>query len=511
MKQSDRPPLHYLLGPCGLAMLLLCVVGCHEVPKHPALRFGLADAPITLDPRYATDAASARILRLIYPQLVDFDASARPVPWLASWIQPSPTRYRFTLGEWDRLYPDGSRLSSADVAATYRSVLDPATGSPHRASLDMIERIATPDASTLEFTLNRPDPLFPGRLVLGIMPADRLAAGRRFDREPVGSGPFALVDWPEDGRLRLRRRSDGATLEFLRVPDPTVRALKLLRGEIDMVQNNLPYELIGWLDRQPGVKVTRRAGSSFSYLGFNLEDSVAGSHAVRAAIACALDVDAIVKYVFAGAARPAAALFPPDHWAGSPSLRRIAHDPDRARALLRAAGYDAAHPVHLTYKTSSAPFRLRLATIIQHQLREVGIEVSIRSYDWGTFYGDIKAGRFQMYSLAWVGLQSPDAFRYIFHSDSVPPAGANRGRYRDPSTDALIDAAEAATGPARQAELYRRLEAHLLDALPYVPLWYEGNVFVSRADILGYRLAADGNYDGLRQVRRVAVSIHAEQ
>ena len=73
----------------------------------------------------------------------------------------------------------------------------------------------------------------------------------------------------------------------------------------------------------------------------------------------------------------------------------------------------------------------------------------------------------------------------------------------------MIEAAEAATDPSRQAELYRDLEAHLLEALPYVPLWYEDHVFVSKADMAGYELAADGSYDGLRQVQRIPRQIHA--
>ena len=154
------------------------------------------------------------------------------------------------------------------------------------------------------------------------------------------------------------------------------------------------------------------------------------------------------------------------------------------------------------YKTSSDPFRIRLATIIQSQLGEVGIEVDLRSYDWGTFYGDIKAGRFQMYSLAWVGIKSPDIFRHAFHSESFPPKGANRGRYRDPVADRLIERAAGLTPVRAQAPAYRELQVRLLEQLPYVPLWYEDHVLVSRSALQGYALAVDGNYDGLLGVQR---------
>jgi len=106
-----------------------------------------------------------------------------------------------------------------------------------------------------------------------------------------------------------------------------------------------------------------------------------------------------------------------------------------------------------------------------------------------------------MYSLTWVGVRSPDLFRYIFHSASIPPRGANRGRYRSAEADRLIEAAEAALEPAEQARLFRRLQALLHEELPYVPLWYEDHVLVARRAVEGYRLRADGAWDGLATVR----------
>lgn len=129
--------------------------------------------------------------------------------------------------------------------------------------------------------------------------------------------------------------------------------------------------------------------------------------------------------------------------------------------------------------------------------------MKLQSYDWGTFYGDIKAGRFQLYSLAWVGIKTPDIFRYAFHSESLPPEGANRGRLADPQTDRLLEAAEKAATLDAQAASYRAVQARLLEVLPYVSLWYEDHVVATRAGIAGYQLARDGNYDGLLQVRHV--------
>jgi peptide/nickel transport system substrate-binding protein len=440
---------------------------------------------------------------------VEFDDASRPVPGIARWQQLSPMRYRFELGDDGRTFSDGSRLSAVDVAATYGSIIASDSASPHRALLSVIEAIEVLDPDRLEFLLRTPDPQFPAYLGIGILPARLIASGHAFQRDPVGSGPFRLVQWPGPGRLVLERRRDGQRIAFVTVKDPNVRVMKLLRGEVQMLQNDLPPELIDFLRRRDGIRVQTAPGINFSYLGFNLDDPATGDWRVRRAIAHAVDRDAIVRHLFQGGGRLAEALLPPEHWAGAPGLRPPGHDPARARALLAAAGYGPGRPLRLYLKTSSDPFRLRLATVLQAQLRDAGIDVRVQSYDWGTFFGDIKAGRFQLYGLTWVGIRTPDIFRYAFHSDALPPDGANRGRYRSAVADRLIDTARAEPSEQARADLYRALQTVLHHDLPYVPLWYEDQVFAARAGVIDYRLAADGNYDGLRQVVRRSVPLAA--
>ena len=487
-------------------LLLLALAGCAD-PTSDALRFGLASAPVTLDPRFSTDATSTRINRLLYQQLVDFDAASYPIPALATWKKLTPTHYRFILGKAGRVFHDGNNLTATDVKATYDFVLDVKNASPHRAPLDLIQRIEVVDVDAVDFYLNKADALFPGKLVVGIVPATLSATQHLFNQKPVGSGAFSFVDWPSEGHLRLMRVADKQKVEFLHVPDPTVRAIKLMRGEIDMLQNDLPPELVSYLGSQKDMQVLRGRGSNFSYLGFNMNDPITGRLEVRRAIAHALDRDAIIKYVLGNAARPAAAMFPPDHWAGITDSLGYAYDPQQARAWLKKAGFSAAHPAQITYKTSSDPFRIRLATIIQSQLQEVGIKVDLRSYDWGTFYGDIKSGRFQMFSLSWVGIKNPDVFHYAFHSTSMPPEGANRGRFSSPVADHLIEAAQAEPELPLQALKYREIQHLLLEKLPYVPLWYEDHIFIARNNVSGYTVAPDGNYDGLMKVNRSVVKL----
>jgi peptide/nickel transport system substrate-binding protein len=296
-------------------------------------------------------------------------------------------------------------------------------------------------------------------------------------------------------------------LEFVTVKDPNVRVMKLLRGEIQMLQNDLSPELVRFLEQrgraggsEGSIRVETRPGVNFSYLGFNLADPMTGGLTVRQALAHAIDRESLVRHLFQGRARLAESLFPPGHWAGHPGLAPYPFDPERARRLLASLGYTDGRPLTLTLKTTSDPFRVRLATAIQAQAAEAGIRLQVRSHDWGTFFGDVKAGRFQLFLLTWVGIRLPDIFRYAFHSDSVPPAGANRGRYRSPEADRLIETARAEPELSAQALTYRALAERLHQDLPCLGLWYEDQILAARGEVQGYPLAADGNYDGLDAV-----------
>ncbi len=494
-----RTPLHNI----ALSAVLLCwLAACQQQSSVTQINFGLASAPITLDPRYATDAESWRVCHLLYRRLVDFGNDFNPVPDLAVWETISPRHYRFHLREGDgRQFHHGKHLNSQDVKASYESILHGEPPSPHRGSLSGIREIVLIDEDTLDFFLDADDPLFPGKLVIGILPADLIAKQHPFNSKPVGSGEMRFQSWPTRGQLKLVRLKDGQPVQLLLSKDPTVRTLKLLRGELDIIQSNMPPELIRWLEKQRSINITRTPGHNvFTYLGFNLRDPVSGSLHIRKAIAHGIDRQAIIQHIFDHTVTAAETILPPTHWAAA-TLPETHFD--ISKAMRHVAAYREEHalaetePVSISYKTSSNPLRLRLATIIQHQLEQIGLHLNIQSHDWGTFYDDIKQGRFQMYSLSWVGLKMPDVFRYIYHSDSLPPQGANRGGLKNSRVDALIERAERTVEPVEQAKLYRTLQRLLHEILVFVPLWYEDQVVMQRDSIHNYHAHPDGNYDGL--------------
>lgn len=486
-----------------LTSLFIFMAGCSEgdKPSGSLINFALANGVTSLDPRFATDATSERVNRLLYASLVKLDKDMLPLADMASWQLLSGKHYRFQLLEDRRSYINGRLPSAQDVAATYSFVLDPQNLSPHRQAVSMIEAVEVVDPVTIDFRLTHADPLFPAYLAIAILPSELIASGHDFNRQPVGSGSFRVLQRDTGQDLLLERRDDGQQVRLLQVKDPMVRVLKLINREVDLIQNDISPEMMAYLASRAELNHLYHAGSNFTYLGMNLADPELSRSCVRKAIAYAIDRPAIVSHVFAGRARTAESILPPSHWAGHAALPAHRHDPDLARQQLAECGYSAAHPLQLDYKTSSDPFRIKLATIIQQQLQAVGIDVTVKSYDWGTFFGDIKSGNFQLYSLSWVGIRTPDIFRYVFHSASLPPAGANRGRYVSSRLDKLLDEVNAATTLGGQQDVYHRVQEVIHEELPYVPLWYEDqNAFLDNR-LVGYSLSADGNYDALNHVR----------
>ena len=485
---------------CVVVITAVLISAC-EKPSPQHIRFGLSSAIVTLDPRFATDATSSRLCRLIFDSLVRFDDAFRPVPSLTTWRLETPTRYVFTLKN-DGHFHDGSPLAAADVVATYKSILDPSTASPHRGSLNLIEKVYAIDEKNVVFELSRPDPLFPGLLTIGVLAKKQLVGKTNENSQIVGSGKFRVLgDW-NDKRVSLERLSDGQQVHFETIRDPTVRALKLINNETDILQGGLAPEIVAWLGQKDGITSYRYAGTTFTYVGLNLTDPYLSQQKIREALALAINRKDIATHLFAGRARLANSIFTPEHWVYHDDLPEISYDPEKAKTLLRELGYGPENPLRLTYKTSSDLFRLRVASVLQDQLTAVGIEIDIQSFDWGTFYGDIKAGRFQLYSLSWVGLKLPDIFRYVFHSRSTPPGGANRGRYDSKRVDMLIENAEQVDSLEEKETIYREIQSQLLHDLPYVPLWYEDHTVVVRNEIEGYTVGLDGNYDALANVRR---------
>ena len=119
--------------------------------------------------------------------------------------------------------------------------------------------------------------------------------------------------------------------------------------------------------------------------------------------------------------------------------------------------------------------------MIQQDLKQVGIELDVRSYEFATLSRTCQ-GNFQLFTLQWVGVSDPDMLRRVFHSKQMPPNGFNRGYYENPEVDRLIDAAMAATDDRTSGALYGEAQRLVAEDAPYISLWYKTNVAVSHAN-----------------------------
>jgi len=236
-------------------------------------------------------------------------------------------------------------------------------------------------------------------------------------------------------------------------------------------------------------------------MGFNFRDPILKDVRVRQALAYAIDRRPMLQYLWRGFAQPADSILPTQSWAYTNKIRTYSYDPQRAREILDAAGYRAVNGVrfHLLMKTSTDENTRLMVAVLQQQLRDVGIQLDIRTYEFATFFSDISKGEFQLYSLRWVGgNEDPDIFEYAFHSNKFTPNGANRSFYRNPRVDALIDKALAELDQSKRAELYGEIQRILAEDLPSFNLWYLDNVLVHTKRVKNLSLNPPGNYDFLK-------------
>jgi peptide/nickel transport system substrate-binding protein len=222
---------------------------------------------------------------------------------------------------------------------------------------------------------------------------------------------------------------------------------------------------------------------------------------VRRALSCALNRQEIIHYLLREFAEPAASVLPPTHWAFDSDVPQYDYDPARARQILDNAGYKpdgSGVRFHLTMKTSTEESTRLMAAVFQQQLRDVGIVLDIRSFEFATFYSDVQKGAFQLYSLRWIGgNEDPDIFEALFHSASVPPKRFNRGYYSNPKMDALIEAGRRELDHAKRRAIYADVQRMLAQDLPYINLWYYDNVLITSTRVRNVELSHSGNYDFL--------------
>jgi peptide/nickel transport system substrate-binding protein len=491
-----------------MAALLLPLLSCSQPPDPNTLVMIIESSPTNLDPRVGIDAQSERIDALIFDDLLDRDERLNVTPALAErWEIPDPLTYTFHIRHGVKFH-DGRSLTSRDVKWTFDSLLQHKIQTTRAAAYQYVDHVEAPDADTIIFRLKEPFSTLLWNLsdgAMGIVPYGSLT---EMTTHPVGSGPFRFVSAEQDKEVVIERNNDYwgdkarvPRVRFAVVPDPTTRALELRNGSADIASNALTSDTVLTLEKQPNMVVERAPGTILGYLAFNLRDPILRDVRVRQALAYAINRQSMIQYLWRDFARPADSILPPESWAYDPDVPKYAYDPDKARQILDAAGYPASNGVrfHLTMKTSTDESPRLVAAVLQQQLRDVGIALEIRTFEFATFFADVTGGAYQMYTLRWVGgNEDPDIFEYAFHSGKFPPHGANRNFYVNPRLDALISQARSETDPAKRKAVYAQIQTILANDVPYVNLWFLDNVLVHTRRVRNVPLNLSGNYDFLK-------------
>lgn len=498
---------------CSTAFLLVAsamLPSCASKPDPNTLVMLIESSPLNLDPRVGIDSQSELIDSLIFDDLLSRGDDLNIAPGLAErWDIPDPRTYVFHLRGGAKFH-DGRPLTARDVKWTFDSLLQGKIRSTKAAVYKVVDHIDAPDEVTVIFHMKEQDSTLLWNMsdgAIGIVP---YGTGDEMTLHPIGSGPFRFVSAETDREVILERdpaywgdKAKVSRVRFAVVPDATTRALELRKGSGDIAINSLTPDTIQTLAREPNLQVDRSEGTRLAYLGFNLRDPILKDRRVRQAIAYALDRRPMIDYLWAGEAEPARSVLPTQSWAYNGDVPAYDHDPNKANQLLDAAGHPRVNGVrfHITMKTSTDENTRLMVAVMQQQLREVGIALDIRSFEFATFFSDVTHGAFQMYGLRWIGgNEDPDIFEYAFDSAKFPPNGANRSYYSNPEVDDLIEKARREIDPKLRKPLYDDVQRIVANDLPYINLWYLDNVVVHNRRVQNLKLNPSGNYDFLRGV-----------
>jgi peptide/nickel transport system substrate-binding protein len=521
----------------------LLTAGCssnHSSAESGIVTFLIESMPPNLDPRIGTDAFSEHIDGLIFSSLLAHDASMNIVPDLAeSWETPDPLTYVFHLRRGVKFH-DGSAFTSGDVKFTFDSIMSGAIKTGKRTAFRTVSSVEAPDDSTVIFRLKEPYASFLWNLTRPGVGIVRRGSGPEVAQNPIGTGPFRFVSMKVDEEIVLERNAGyfgyaqgsaavnasqastapnpadaspqnaGSTspiehIHFRIVPDATTRALELRKGTADGEVNSLTPDMVAALAKQQGLQVSEQPGTVLAYIAMNMDDPILAHREVRQALAFATDRDSLIRYLLRGEARPAASLLPPNHWAYDASLKQYAYDANRAAQLLDAAGYPRGAGgvrFHLALKTSTEESTRLLSEALADQWKRVGVVLDLRPLEFATFYSDITHGTFQLYTYRWIGGNNdPDIFEFVFSSKKMPPDGANRGHYRNPELDALIDRERVEMNQEKRKAILSTIQKIVAEDEPYINLWYMDNESVHRNRLTDVQIPPGGDYEFLDAAR----------
>jgi peptide/nickel transport system substrate-binding protein len=509
----ERPLLlkHLSLRMGTLVSVGLLMTACGKAPSGNAADFDhpyppssggtLIDAtsgePSGLIPMIAGEAAASAVASNIFNSLLKYDKNLELQGELAQSWSVSPDQQTITFKLKPGLkWADGKPLTSADVLFTWKLVTDDNTRTPYGSDYKLVIRAETPDNATFRVSYAKPyAPALDSWAGLQILP-EHLLKGQdinttSFRFKPVGSHYYKLEEWKPGERISLVRNPNSTQgpahidrLVSRFIPDPAAQFLELLADNIDsMTLNPIQYSRIvpSREDLQKKLALYKELGNNYTYLGFNLKHKPFDDIRVRQAINYAIDKQELIDGVLLGLGEPVSSPYKPGTRWTNPDLSPYPYDPNKAIALMQAAGYTGRDKdgyllrdgkrLSFDILTNQNKQREMSAVLVQRRLKEIGIDANVRVMEWASFIGRfIKTGDFDVVLLGWGLSLDPDQYS-IWHSSQQAPGQFNFIGYNNPRVDKLLEQGRLELNPDKRMKIYHEFASILLADSPIVYLY----------------------------------------
>lgn len=473
------------------ASLLFASPSFSQTPPN-VLIVGQIAEPKSLDPAADTAVNDFRILVNLYDGLVRYkDGTLEVEPSLAtSWtISDDGKTYTFKLREGVKFH-DGAPFNAEAVKFNFDRMLKEDhpfhdTGPfPLSFFFSTVSEVKVIDDMTVEFDLSAPYAPFLSNLAyptgLLISPEAVKEYGKDVGRHPSGTGAFKFVEWASNEKVVVEKNPDywdGAppldAVVYRPITDANTRVAEMLAGGLD-VMVEVPPDNLSQFKSDSSFKVYEQAGPHLWFLILNAKEGPFANKEIRQAANYAINKKALVDNILQGTADVAAGPTPPAFaWAYDDKLQPYPYDPEKAKAMLKEAGYDGSEVTfYVTEGGSGMLDPTAMGTAIQADLEAVGMKVKIETYEWNTFLGKVNPGlegKADMAEMAWM-TNDPDTLPFLtLRTDAFPDKGGfNSGYYSNPKVDELLEKARQSTDQAERAKLYKEMQEIVYDDAPWV-------------------------------------------
>jgi dipeptide transport system substrate-binding protein len=351
---------------------------------------------------------------------------------------------------------------------------------------EFIKSVEKLDDMTVRFNLKRANPAFISQFATynsfsvysAEYGAQLIKQGKLelINTQPVGTGPWMFKSYQKDAVLRLmahtgywRGKPAIDNLVFAITLDANVRVQRLKAGEC-LVGSNMRAETIGSLEQSP-VNVLGRTTLMTGFIPLNTQRKWLSDKRFREALWLGFDKASWIKSVYAGRAKPAMSFLPPDSWGHDASLKDRPLDIERAKALVKASGYDGS-VLEIATRIGGSIDGKRAAELLQADWARIGVKASVKMVEWGEMLKRTGNGDFDISFLLWVGGTDPDDFYTPTLTCAALAGGNNRSQWCNKEFDKLIDGAIATNDRAKRIDLYKKAQKILYDEVPQIPTVY---------------------------------------